>query len=63
MTVALTGLPIGYSVTVALTGLPIGYSVTVALTCIQIFLYNTMQYKHERLVEENFDKFLIRNFW
>ena len=30
--VALTGLPIGYSVIVALTGLPIGYSVIVALT-------------------------------
>ena len=26
MIVALTGLPIGYSVIVALTGLPIGYS-------------------------------------
>ena len=30
--IALTGLPIGYSVIVALTGLPIGYSVVVALT-------------------------------
>ena len=30
--VALTGLPIGYSVIVALTGLPIGYNVIVALT-------------------------------
>ena len=30
--VALTGLPIGYSVIVALTGLPIGYSVIVAHT-------------------------------
>ena len=34
--VALTGLPIGYSVIVALTGLPIGYSVIVALTGLPI---------------------------
>ena len=34
--VALTGLPIGYSVIVALTGLPIGYSVMVALTGLPI---------------------------
>ena len=33
---ALTGLPIGYSVIVALTGLPIGYSVIVALTGLPI---------------------------
>ena len=36
MIVALTGLPIGYSVIVALTGLPIGYSVIVALTGLPI---------------------------
>ena len=36
MLVALTGLPIGYSVIVALTGLPIGYSVIVALTGLSI---------------------------
>ena len=34
--VALTGLPIGYSIIVALTGLPIGYSVIVALTGLPI---------------------------
>ena len=34
--VALTGLPIGYSVIVALTSLPIGYSVIVALTGLPI---------------------------
>ena len=39
MIVALTGLPIGYSVIVALTGLPIGYSVMVALYRIQ---YNSI---------------------
>ena len=33
---ALTGLPIGYSVIVSLTGLPIGYSVIVALTGLPI---------------------------
>ena len=36
MVVALTGLPIGYSVIVALTGLPIGYNVIVALTGLPI---------------------------
>ena len=35
--IALTGLPIGYSVIVALTGLPIGYSVIVALTGLPIY--------------------------
>ena len=34
--IALTCLPIGYSVIVALTGLPIGYSVIVALTGLPI---------------------------
>ena len=34
--VALTSLPIGYSIIVALTGLPIGYSVIVALTGLPI---------------------------
>jgi len=32
--VALTGLPIGYSVIVALTGLPIGYSAIVGTFCL-----------------------------
>ena len=36
LVVALTGLPIGYSVIVAITGLPIGYSVIVALTGLPI---------------------------
>ena len=36
LVVALTGLPIGYSVIVALTGFPIRYSVIVALTGLPI---------------------------
>ena len=35
--VALTGLPIGYSVIVTLTGLPIGYSIVIGLTCALFF--------------------------
>ena len=43
ITIALTGLPIGYSVIVALTGLPIGYSVIVALT-VSLYGYRICMY-------------------
>ena len=49
--VALTGLPIGYSVIVALTGLPIGYSVIVALTGIQK-RFSTHQHQRKLLQDK-----------